>query len=143
MPNRPVNELGIRIEPAPSVPIASAPMPTAVADAAPALLPPGVWPRFHGLRVMPVSGLSPIAFQPNSGVVVLPRNTAPLSRRRATEGASSVQGCPGSTVLLPRRVGQPLVSTMSLIEVGTPSTGPSGAPACQRASDARAAASAP
>src|SRR5262245_42028682 len=121
MPNRPVNEHGIRIEPAPSVPIASAPMPTAVADAAPALLPPGVWPRFQGLRVTPVSGLSPIAFQPNSGVVVLPSSTAPASRRRATDGASSVHGWLGSTVLLPRRVGQPLVSTMSLTEVGTPS----------------------
>ena len=32
---------------------------------------------------------------------------------------------------------------MSLIVTGTPSSGPSGAPACQRASDARAAASAP
>jgi len=32
---------------------------------------------------------------------------------------------------------------MSLIEVGTPSSGPSGSPFCQRASDNRAAASAP
>src|SRR5215475_10341852 len=122
MPNSPVNDDGMRIEPAPSVPIASAPMPTAVAAAAPALLPPGVWPRFHGLRVMPVSGLSPIAFQPNSGVVVLPSSTAPASRRRATAGASSSHFWLGSTVLLPRKVGQPLASSRSLTVHGTPST---------------------
>ena len=41
----------------------------------------------HGFRVTPVSGLSVTPFQPNSGVVVLPRNTAPCSRMRATGGA--------------------------------------------------------
>ena len=51
----------------------------------------GVRARFHGLRVIPVSGLSPIAFQPNSGVVVLPSITAPASRNRAIAGASSDQ----------------------------------------------------
>ena len=82
----------MRIEPPPSLPRCSGPMPVAAATAAPALLPPGVRSRFQGLRVMPVSGLSPIAFQPNSGVVVLPSSTAPCSRRRATIGASSSQG---------------------------------------------------
>jgi hypothetical protein len=70
-------------------------MPNAAATAAPPLLPPGVSAGFHGLRVMPVSGLSVTPFQPNSGVVVLPRKTAPCSRRRATDALSSGPGCPG------------------------------------------------
>ena len=62
----------MRIEPPPSVPSANGVMPAATEAAAPALDPPGVLPRFQGLRVMPVSGLSPTALQPNSLVVVLP-----------------------------------------------------------------------
>ncbi len=38
---------------------------------------------------MPVSGESVTPFQPNSGVVVLPRITAPWARSRAVLGASS------------------------------------------------------
>jgi len=60
----------MRIDPAPSLPRCSGAMPAAHAAAAPALLPPEVRSGFHGLRVTPVSGLSPSAFQPNSGVVV-------------------------------------------------------------------------
>src|SRR3954469_150995 len=136
MPNRPVKPQGMRIEPPPSVPIASGPMPAATAAAAPPEEPPGVFAGFHGLRVMPVSGLSVTPFQPNSGVVVLPRSTAPCSRNLAVTGASSFHGPLGSTVFEPRRVGQPLVRMMSLIEVGTPSSSPFGCPAAQRASDA-------
>jgi hypothetical protein len=79
----------MRIEPPPSVPIWSAPMPVAAATAAPPLEPPGVVCSFQGLRVMPVRGLSVTPFQPNSGVVVRPSSTAPCSRSRATAGASS------------------------------------------------------
>src|SRR5689334_24245793 len=71
MPKRPVKAQGMRIEPPPSVPIASGPMPEATAAAAPPEEPPGVIFGFHGLRVMPVSGPSVTPFQPNSGVVVL------------------------------------------------------------------------
>ena len=67
----------MRIEPAPSLPRCNGPMPAAHAAAAPALLPPGVRCRFHGLRVIPVSGDPPTAIQPNPGVVVLPTRTAP------------------------------------------------------------------
>src|SRR5205823_14439856 len=80
---------GIRIEPAPSEPWWSGPSAAAAAAPAPALEPPVVNAGFHGLRVMPVSGLSPSAFQPNSGEVVLPTQTAPASRRRRTKGAST------------------------------------------------------
>src|SRR5881394_4495899 len=92
MPGIPQNVDGMRIEPAPSVPTASGPMPDATAAAAPPEEPPGVFFGFHGLRVMPVSGLSVTPFQPNSGVVVLPSSTAPCSRSLAVAGASSFHG---------------------------------------------------
>src|SRR3990167_2870578 len=54
------------------VPRAKGVMPAATDAAAPALDPPGVFSRFQGLRVIPVSGLSPTGLQPNSLVVVFP-----------------------------------------------------------------------
>ena len=135
MPNRPVNAQGMRIEPPPSVPTASGPIPEATAAAAPPEEPPGVFRGFQGLRVIPVSGLSVTPFQPNSGVVVLPSSTAPASRKRATAGASSSHGPFGSIVFEPRNVGQPRVRIKSLIETGTPSSAPIGASFIQRASD--------
>ena len=74
----------MRMEPAPSEPWCSGPSPAAAAAPAPALEPPVVMLVFHGLRVMPVSGLSPSAFQPNSGEVVLPRKIPPASCSRRT-----------------------------------------------------------
>src|SRR6185503_8461082 len=136
MPKRPVNPHGMRIEPPPSVPTASGPIPAATAAAAPPDEPPGVFALFQGLRVTPVSGLSVTPFQPNSGVVVLPSSTAPCSRSRAVTGASSFHGPLASTVLEPRSVGQPFVRMMSLIDTGTPSSSPLGCPAIQRASEA-------
>src|SRR5215510_3244791 len=102
-PNTPLNAAGIRIEPPPPVD------------------PPGVNLGFHGLRVTPVRGESHTPFHPNSGVVVLPNSTAPASRSRWVAGASSSQPCDASIVREPLSVGQPLVSTRSLIVVGTPS----------------------
>ncbi len=134
----PVKLAGMRIEPPPSVPSASGAKRAATAAADPPEEPPGVLSLFQGLRVVPVSGLSVEPFQPNSGVVVLPSRTAPASRRRATDGASSVHGPFGSTVSEPRRVAQPLVSSRSLMATGTPSSGDSGSPSSQRFSDASA-----
>src|SRR6201996_7232393 len=111
----------MRIEPPPSVPSASGANRAASAADEPPDEPPGVLVLSHGLRVMPVSGLSVEPFQPNSGVVVLPRRTAPASLSRATTGASSVHGPFGSTVSEPRRVAQPLVISRSLTPTGTPS----------------------
>ena len=141
-PNRPVNAHGIRIEPPPSVPTVSGAIPAATAAVLPPEDPPGVIFGFHGLRVMPVSGLSVTPFQPNSGVVVLPTSTAPCSRNRATHGASSFHGPAGLTVLEPRRVGQPRVRSRSLIDAGTPSSNPFGSLFRHRASDSLALASA-
>ena len=138
----PQNAAGMRTLPAPSVPTESGPMPEATAAAVPPDDPPGVLAGFHGLRVMPVSGELVSALQPNSGVVVLPRITAPASRRRAVAGASTSHGPAGSTVREPRSVGQPAARMRSFADTGTPSSAPHGAPRCQRASLARAAASA-
>src|SRR5262249_25687880 len=134
-PYTPVNALGMRIDPPPSVPIVKGPRPAATAAAPPPDEPPGVFDTSHGFLVIPVSGLSVTPFHPNSGVVVLPIRIAPLSRSRATAGASSSHGPAGSIVFEPRSVGHPFVSRMSLIETGTPSRGPSGSALNQRASD--------
>src|SRR5437879_9225614 len=88
-PYTPQNDDGMRIDPAPSEPWASGPRPAAAAAAAPALEPPVVIAVFQGLRVMPARGLSPSAFQPNSGLVVLPSITPPAPPRRRTHGAST------------------------------------------------------
>src|SRR5579884_2542759 len=141
-PNTPENAAGMRIDPPASVPTASGQMPHNTATALPPLDPPGVRAKSHGLRVMPVSGESVTGFQPNSGVVVLPKNTAPAARSRAVDGASSGQSWSASIVSEPTRRGQPRVSWVSLIATGTPSRMPSGAPFAQRASDSRAIASA-
>src|SRR3954468_7388921 len=135
-PNTPQKLDGMRMEPPASVPTASGPMPAATCAPAPPLLPPGVVSGFQGLRVTPVSGLRVIGPTANSGVVVLPNRTAPFSRRRATHGPSSSHGWSAGIVKDPRRVGQPLVRTMSLTDTGTPSSRPCGALRCQRASDA-------
>src|SRR5690606_34295699 len=130
-------------EPPPSVPIDQAPRPSRTAAADPPLDPPAVSAGSHGLPVAPHAGESVTPFQPNSGVVVLPSSTAPASRSRATAGASSGHGPAAPISELPRRVGHPAVRKMSLIEVGMPSAGPSGAPATHRRAGCWAAARGP
>src|SRR5437660_10890024 len=72
-PNTPHSAAGIRIEPAPSDPCASGPIPAATAAAAPPLEPPAVRSRFHGLRVAGPSRLSDMSLWPKWGVFVLPK----------------------------------------------------------------------
>ena len=132
-PKQPVKPAGMRIEPPPSVPSCSAPMPSTEAATAPAEEPPVVMRVSQGLRVRPVSGLSLVAFQPYSGRQVLPRMTAPCSRILATAGASKACGSlPVSRE--PTRDGMPTTGTLSLTPSGTPSTAPVGSPWLQRAS---------
>jgi hypothetical protein len=78
---------------------------------------------------------------PKSGMVVLPRMTAPLSRSRAAAGASAPASW-ASMAAVPAGIGTPRVAIFSFTVTGTPSSGPCGVPACHRASEARAAASA-
>ena len=142
MPKQPVKAAGMRIEPPPSVPSCSAPMPSTADATAPLDEPPVVMRVSQGLRVRPVSGLSLVAFQPYSGMVVLPRKTAPCSRIRATAGESMV--CGASEVSFePKRAGMPAIRKLSFTPSGTPSTRPLGAPVIQRTSDFLAAVSAP
>ena len=93
-PNTPQKCDGMRIEPAPSEPWCSGPKPAAAAAAAPLEDPPAFRPCCQGLCVMPVSGLRLMPVQPNSGVVVLPRMTAPAAFSRAVTGASVSATCP-------------------------------------------------
>jgi hypothetical protein len=74
----------MRTEPAPSEPWCSGAMPAAAHAAAPVLEPPAFMPRFHGLWVMPVTGQSPLPFQPSSETVVLPIMMPPAPFRRST-----------------------------------------------------------
>ena len=96
---------------------------------------------FHGLRVMPVSGLSPRAFQPNSGLVVLPRKIPPAFCSRGMNAASA-SGTRCWKMNEPPIVGTPFVKFRSLMEYGTPWSGPSSAPEVTARSASRAAASA-
>ena len=89
-PKMPANDAGMRMEPPPSVPMASGPMPAATAALAPPLEPPGVRSRFHGLRVTPKRRLCVAPIQPIVGVFVLPSWIAPAATSRSTIGAVSV-----------------------------------------------------
>src|SRR3984893_168368 len=117
----------MRIEPPPSVPIASGPSPAATAAPAPPLGPPGVRSRFHGLRVMPKSRLWVAPIQPIIGVLVLPSWIAPAASSRSTIGALSV-GTLSAKSRVPKVVRMPFVVTRSLVENGTPCRGPSRGP---------------
>ena len=64
MPKTPEKLAGMRIEPPPSVPSAKGARRAASAAEEPPDEPPGVFSRFQGLRVMPVSGESVTPFQP-------------------------------------------------------------------------------
>src|SRR5215469_9733273 len=101
----------MRTEPPPSLPWLIGATPAAVSAEAPPDDPPGVCARFHGLRVVPWSGESVSAFQPNSGVVLLPRIARPAARNRAADGESSATGV-SSVECEPFRVGQPARSTL-------------------------------
>src|SRR6056297_263458 len=134
----PQNPAGIRIDPPASVPNARGPIPRGTAAALPPLEPPETFVGSHGLRVTPSSGLSVTPFQPNSGVVVLPKGTKPPRRRAAIAGASTFTGSL-EVIKEPLRLGQPLVMKISLTATGTPSIGPNGVPRRQRSSLRRAA----
>src|SRR5258708_4857293 len=87
-PTPPQNAEERGTDPAASVPMPTIPRPDAVAAAAPPLLPPACRSGSSGVVVTPFSGLSVSPFQANSGVVVLPRKTAPDVRRRPIDTAS-------------------------------------------------------
>src|SRR3954452_12217001 len=88
-PTTPLQAAGIRVEPPPSVAIASGAMPLAAATAAPPLEPPDERSALLAVQVRPNSGEPGGVLLRNSGVVVLPIRTRPQARSRATATASS------------------------------------------------------
>ena len=72
MPNTPLAEAGMRIEPPPSVACASGRMRAATAAAAPPEEPPDECAEFQGLRVGPNRRDSVVGIKPNSGDELLP-----------------------------------------------------------------------
>ena len=113
----------MRIEPAPSEPCANGPIPEETAAAAPPLDPPAVRPSRHGFCVLPCTRLVVSPFHPYSEVLLFPSITAPARYRRSTSGASSA-GTSSAWSSDPRVVRMPAVAVRSLIETGTPATGP-------------------
>ena len=97
----PLIEAGEVIEPSVSVPIAIAARPAATAAAEPELEPLVLRSSACGLRVRPPRPLQPLVERvermlAHSLRLVLPRITAPASRRRATRKASRVACTPSS-----------------------------------------------
>ena len=127
MPNSPVSEQGMRTEPPPSVPSANGVTPAATLLTAPQLEPPGVFFRFHGLGVTPVSGLSPTALQPNSLVVDLPMMQAPCALTLSTDGASAAATL-SAIAFEPNVHLTPPTVIRSFTETGNPWRSPSRSP---------------
>lgn len=87
--------------------------------------------------MVPNTSLKVWAPAANSGTLFLPVMIAPAARSRATMRLS----CCGTTCCSrgePQVFGIPAVSFVSLLVIGTPWSGPSGAPAACRASAASA-----
>ena len=103
----PENEAGPRIDPPVSEPSAPTHRPAASAAPDPLEEPPGMWPRFHGLRAG--SKRWPGVWMPhaNSWVMSLPSITQPPSESRATQvasvsGTQSSRRAEPAVVLMPR-----------------------------------------
>ena len=87
-PTSPQNAAGMRIDPPPSVPVASGTRPAASAAALPPLEPPGDQSKAHGSCVSPNSRFDVNPSNANSGRFVLPTTIAPAARSRATTSQS-------------------------------------------------------
>ena len=98
-PKTPQNAAGMRIEPPASVPTASGQIPAQQRNGAAAAAAAGVRYKFHGLRVTPESGESVSGFQPNSGVVVLPKKRRTRRAQALYRQRSSIRAGSGSIVL--------------------------------------------
>ena len=96
---------------------------------------------FQGLRQGSPSLFSVVPDWPNSGVLVLPRITAPEAFTRSTT-MESMSGTRSRNTADPMVVVTPLVSSRSLMEIGTPCNGPKSPPRWTASSAARASASA-
>ena len=111
--------------------------PAAKAAAAPPDEPPGVCAWLKGLLVVPCTALKLCQSPQKIGVLVLPSIIAPAARKRSTTMAL-VSDMRPSHALWPTSQVRPSISNASLMVIGTPCRGPSGAPLFTAAS-ARAA----
>ena len=118
---------GMRIEPPVSVPSVASAMPAATLTADPPLEPPGDRDGSCGLRAGPNAESSLVVPNANSCRFVLPTKTAPAWRRCAIAGASRAATWPSRTRDA-AVVGTPRTSSRSLIEIGTPCSGPRSMP---------------
>ena len=138
-PKMPHHDAGMRIEPPPSVPSANDSSPSATAAAPPPDEPPLLRVVSNGLRVGPKSTLSHVARNPMTGLLVLPITIAPARSIRSAQMQLTSSVLSRSAGMPPNVAGQPgLKSNRSLIAVGTPCSGPSGAPEATAASASRA-----
>ena len=133
----PQQAAGILIEPPVSVPTVASAMPVATLTADPPLDPPGDRVVSSGLRTAPNAESPLVVPRAYSCRFVLPTKTAPAARRLATHGASCDATRPTRTrdaavVSVPR------TSMRSLIESGTPCSGPRSRPAASSRSASRA-----
>ena len=124
-PASPQNAAGVRIEPPPSVPVASGTRPAARAAPEPPDEPPGDHSSPHGLRVAPKTSLSVHPWNANSGTFVLPSTIAPAATIRSTVISLRSAGGRSSIVREPKFVTLPPTSVLSLTSNGRPASGPS------------------
>src|SRR5215211_165674 len=110
-PTRPANEPGMRVEPPPSLAVASGTAPAATAAADPPDDPPGVRLGSQGFRVTPHALVLVNDSVPNSGAAVLPSGTAPAARSRATCTESPATGPRPLNSSDPNEVGMPAQSS--------------------------------
>ncbi len=113
----------MRIEPPPSLACAIGTTPEATRAAAPPEEAPGECEGFQGLRTGWAVANSVEALRPNSGSRVLPSTARPVARNWSVNRALRRAGR-GRNASLPRAVGRPRRSTLSLRKVGTPQSGP-------------------
>nr|BFE78357.1 hypothetical protein GCM10020093_009580 [Planobispora longispora] len=139
MPTTPQHAAGKRIDPPMSLPCASGVMPAARELAAPPLEPPGVWSALHGLRVLPCASLVENQRTENAGTLLRPRRIAPAPRRAPMHASSSVAVAPARAAI-PWLIRRPFCGVLSLVETGTPCSGPSASPAATASSARRASA---
>src|ERR1700722_4181150 len=133
-PTRPLQEAGIRIDPPPSLAWTIGTAPAATNAAEPDDDAPAVWSVFHGLLTGPSRGSPAEALKPYSDIWVFPNGVIPVARYiRANSLATSTRR--GGQASVPRIVGRPATSTLSLMNVGTPLKKPAraGAAAWARA----------
>src|SRR5438477_783805 len=128
---------GRRIEPPVSVPSAPRHCAAATATAEPPADPPGTRSVPQGLRVGPNAEFSVEEPMANSSQLVLPTNTAPAPRRRAT-AVPSYGGTKFSRMREAAVVRTPRVENTSFSAIGMPSSGESGSPRARRWSAAAA-----